>query len=65
MKQYTVIIAAGITVIVIVAVIFSGDILKLSIPTQEYDIFVDPILIPSRISSAARKSARRLISVAE
>lgn len=44
MKQYTVILVAGITAIVIVAVIFSGDILKLSIPTQEYDIFVDPIL---------------------
>ena len=44
MKQYTVILVAGIAAIVIVAVIFSGDILKLSIPTQEYDIFVDPIL---------------------
>jgi len=44
MKQYTVITAAGIAIIVIVAVIFSGDILKLSISTQEYDIFVDPIL---------------------
>jgi|TARA_B100000809_G_C14856575_1_gene430313 hypothetical protein len=44
MKQYTVILVAGIAAIVIVAVIFGGDILKLSIPTQEYDIFVDPIL---------------------
>ena len=44
MKQYTVITAAGIAIIAIVAVIFSGDILKLSIPTQEYDLFVDPIL---------------------
>ncbi len=44
MKQYTMIIAAGIAAIVIAAVVFSGDILKLSIPTQEYDIFVDPIL---------------------
>jgi len=44
MKQYTVILVAGIAAIVIAAVVFSGDILKLSIPTQEYDIFVDPIL---------------------
>ena len=44
MKQYTIIIAAGVAAIVIAAVVFSGDILKLSIPTQEYDIFVDPIL---------------------
>ena len=44
MKQYTIIIAAGVAAIVIAAVVFSGDILKLSIPTQEYDICVDPIL---------------------
>jgi len=43
-KQYTIIIAAGIAAIVIAAVVFSGDILKLSVPTQDYDIFVDPIL---------------------
>ena len=44
MKQYTVITAVGIAAIVIVAVVFGGNIVKLSIPTQEYDIFVDPIL---------------------
>ncbi len=44
MKQYTVIVAAGITAIVLVAVVFGADIVKLSVPTQEYDIFVDPIL---------------------
>ena len=44
MKQYTVIIAAGLAAIVLVAVVFGADIVKLSIPTQEYDIFVDPIL---------------------
>jgi len=45
-KQYTVIIAAGIGIatIVIVTVSFGGDLLKLSVPTQEYEIFVDPIL---------------------
>ncbi len=44
MKQYTVIIAAGIAAIAIVVVVFGANILKLSIPTQVYDIFVDPIL---------------------
>jgi len=43
-KQYTVIIAAGIAAIVLVAVVFGADLVKLSIPTQEYSIFVDPIL---------------------
>ncbi len=44
MKQYSIIIAVGIAAIAIVIVFFSADLLKLSIPTQEYDIFVDPIL---------------------
>ena len=44
MNQYTVIIAAGIGAIVLVVVIFGADIVKLSIPTEEYSIFVDPIL---------------------
>ncbi|MGH1566259.1 MAG: hypothetical protein ACRBB5_02295 [Nitrosopumilus sp.] len=44
MKQYTVILAVGIGAIGIMGIIFGADILKLSISTQEYDIFVDPIL---------------------
>ena len=44
MKQYTVILAVGIGAIGIMGIIFGDDILKLSVSTQEYDIFVDPIL---------------------
>ena len=44
MKQYTAIICLGIGVIVITGIIFGVDVLKLSVPIQEYDIFVDPIL---------------------
>ena len=44
MKQYTVIIAAGVGVIGIMAVVFGLDMLKLSVSTQDYDIFVDPII---------------------
>ncbi|MCH8860836.1 MAG: ParB N-terminal domain-containing protein, partial [Thaumarchaeota archaeon] len=40
MKQYTVILAAGIAAIVIVVISFGADLVKLSVPTQEYDIFV-------------------------
>jgi len=43
-KQYTVIIAIGVGAIAIMGIIFGMDILKLSVSTQEYDIFVDPIL---------------------
>ena len=44
MKQYTAIICLGIGGIVIIGIIFGVDVLKLSVPVQEYDIFVDPIL---------------------
>lgn len=44
MKQYTVLIAAGVGVIGIMAVVFGLDMLKLSVSTQDYDIFVDPII---------------------
>ena len=44
MKQYAGIIAVGIGVIVIMMVIFGADILKLSIASEDYAIFVDPIL---------------------
>ena len=44
MKQYTVIVATGLVAIVLVVIVFGANIVKLSVPTQEYDIFVDPIL---------------------
>jgi len=43
-NQYNAIIAMGIGAIVVVAIIFGVDILKLTVPTQDYDIFIDPIL---------------------
>ena len=44
MKQYTIITGIGIGVIVLMAVVFGADVIKLSVATQEYDIFVDPII---------------------
>ena len=44
MNQYTALIGVGVGVIVVMAVIFGGDIFKMSISTQDYDVFVDPIL---------------------
>ena len=44
MKQYTGIILVCIGAIVIMGVIIGADIFKFSISTQEYDIFVDPVL---------------------
>ncbi|CAD6518552.1 conserved hypothetical protein [metagenome] len=44
MKQYTVFIIVGVGVIGIMAAIFGFDIMKLSIATQDYALFVDPII---------------------
>ena len=44
MNQYTVLIGAGVGVIAIMGVVFGMDVLKLSVSTQDYDIFVDPLL---------------------
>ncbi|WP_299292319.1 hypothetical protein [Nitrosopumilus sp.] len=44
MNQYTILIGIGVGAIGIMAVIFGMDIMKLSVSTQDYDIFVDPIL---------------------
>jgi len=43
-KQYSIIIAISVGIIAIMTLVFGLDILKLSISTQEYDIFVDPII---------------------
>ena len=44
MNQYSILIAVGVGIIGIMAIIFGLDILKLSVSTQEYDLFVDPII---------------------
>ena len=44
MKQYTVFIIVGVAAIGIMAAIFGFDMLKLSVATQDYALFVDPII---------------------
>jgi len=43
-NQYSILIGVGIGVISLMAIIFGLDVLKLSVSTQDYDIFVDPII---------------------
>jgi hypothetical protein len=43
-KQYSILIVIIVGVIGIMAVVFGLDILKLSVSTQEYALFVDPII---------------------
>lgn len=44
MKKYTLLIIAMVAGIGIMAVVFGSDIVKMSVPTQDYDLFVDPII---------------------
>ena len=44
MKSYSVLIAIGVGIIGIMAIIFGLDIAKLSVSIQEYSLFVDPII---------------------
>ena len=44
MKQYTMILGIGVGGIAILTVIIGMDVLKMSVSTQDHDIFVDPIL---------------------
>ncbi len=44
MKNYTILIIAIVVGIGIMTVYFGSDVVKMSIPTQDYDIFVDPII---------------------
>ena len=44
MKNYTILIIGLVSLIGMITVVFGSDIIKMSIPTQEYDIFVDPII---------------------
>jgi len=43
-KNYTILIGAIVGGIVVMGVIFTLDIAKVAIATQDYDIFVDPLL---------------------
>ena len=44
MKKYDLLIIAMVAGIGIMAVVFGSDIVKMSVPAQDYDLFVDPII---------------------
>lgn len=44
MKPYTALLCIGVGVIVIIGVVFGSDFFKFSVTTQDYEIFVDPLL---------------------
>ncbi len=44
MKKYTILIIVFVVGIGIMAAFFGSEFIKMSVPTQDYDIFVDPII---------------------
>ncbi len=54
MEKYAVLISAGIGIIVIIGTIIALDISKVAIATQDYDIFVDPIIDEQTLFVMAR-----------
>jgi len=54
MKTYTVFIGAGIAAIAIIGVIISLNFFQMVIATQDYDIYVDPIIDEQNLFVMAR-----------
>jgi len=54
MKTYTVFIGAGFAAIVIIGVIISLNFFQMVIATQDYDIYVDPIIDEQNLFVMAR-----------
>ena len=44
MKQYTILIIVIVAAAAGAGIVFGFDVAKFSVPTQEYDIFVDPLI---------------------
>ncbi|KAG2473268.1 MAG: hypothetical protein NPMRTHETA2_1340004 [Nitrosopumilales archaeon] len=54
MNNYTILIGAGIGAIVIIALVIILDISKVAIATQDYDIYVDPLIDRQSLFVVAR-----------
>jgi len=54
MKTYTMFIGAGIAVIAIIGIIISLNFFQIVIATQDYDIYVDPIIDEQNLFVMAR-----------
>jgi hypothetical protein len=60
MKKYTILIAMITSVTVLLGVVYGFDILKMSISTQNYDIFVDPIIDKQNLFITGRISIQNI-----
>jgi hypothetical protein len=53
-KKYTMLIIVIVAGIGIMAVMFGSDVVKMSVPIQDYDIFVDPIIDKQNLFDVGR-----------
>ncbi len=54
MKQYTILIIIIVAAAAGIAAVFGFDVAKLSVPTQDYDIFVDPLIDQQNLFEVGR-----------
>ena len=54
MKQYTILIIIIVSAAAATAIVFGMDVAKLSVPTQNYDIFVDPLIDKQNLFEVGR-----------
>ena len=60
MKNYTILIAIVVGVIILMSVVYGLDIIKMSIATQDYAIFVDPIVDNQNLFVTGRVSIQNI-----
>jgi hypothetical protein len=59
-KKYTLLIIAMVAGIGIMALVFGSDVIKMSVPTQDYDIFVDPIIDKQNLFDIGRVTIQNI-----
>ncbi|MCE9617822.1 MAG: hypothetical protein K8Q88_05625 [Nitrosarchaeum sp.] len=60
MKNYTILIAIVVGVIILMSVVYGLDIIKMSISVQDYAIFVDPIVDNQNLFVTGRVSIQNI-----
>jgi len=59
-KNYTILLIAIVSGVVVMGVFFGSDIVKMSVPTQDYDVFVDPIIDKQNLFDIGRVTVHNI-----
>lgn len=60
MKNYTILIIIAVGVIILMSVVYGLDVIKMSVSTQDYAIFVDPIVDNQNLFVTGRVSIQNI-----